>query len=129
MANATRTALLLSSASSLLLAAAAAQAATFTETWTGANGDPWPAQFTFEGDLTGIANKDIQSNEGRVKGVNEITNADAWVYINTTNAEDVDAVVTFRVTNNAIGFGFLARRSDTDSDSFYVGAGKGKRKQ
>ncbi len=97
-------------------------AAAASETWTGINGDPWPAQWTIELDPGMVADPptfDIQDNEGRITKTHSNPDGVVYAYINTTNAENVDQTVNFRISSNALGFGLVARRADSNPDTYY----------
>ena len=91
----------------------------FTEDWTGANGSPWPSQWSFDNAVQAKV-IDISNNWGRLgkvssdPGPNNVT-----AYINSAQAENVDQTTTFNISANAMRFGMMARRDDADSDTYY----------
>lgn len=88
-----------------------------TESWTGANGTAWPAQWTAQNLLSSLA-VTIQSNRGQLAAFP--TAGIVQMYINTVTAQDVDQTVLMNVNNNSVRVGMLARRADADSDTFYA---------
>lgn len=87
-----------------------------TETWTGADGLPWPSQWTMQTVSGGLA-MTIQGMRGHVSGTPTI--GSTLAYINTTSARDVDQVVTVQVNNNSVRAACIARRSDAASTTYY----------
>ena len=90
-----------------------------SEDWDAPDGSSWSTQWSFDN-----ANQaqfiDISNNHGRVgRESNSPGNDIVIAYINTNNAEDVDASVTFSINSNAMSFGMVSRRSDADSDTYY----------
>ena len=84
----------------------------FTETWTGANGDPWPSVWTFTS--TGFT-KDIYSLRGRLSGASSSVKA----YYNAMTTTDSTQVVKFNVSANNGQPGLISRITSGDNDTFY----------
>lgn len=85
-----------------------------SESWTGANNDPWPAQWTYEF-LSG-SNLSIQGNKGQVGNSTHVRS-----YINTLNVENSDQIATvgFPSSVNNANFSLIARRADEKSSTYY----------
>lgn len=68
-----------------------------TESWTGANGAAWPAQWTTGAANTGVA--DIQGNQGRITSANVAYTPGAKAYLSgITATRDLDVVVDISFT-------------------------------
>ncbi len=91
---------------------------TVLEEWTLPNGSSWPEQWTLEGALDKAATREVHGGRGRLGGRMPSSGV-VVAYVNTLNAEDVEASVTFNISSNGMSFGMLARRADTDSDTYY----------
>ncbi|MDY6914030.1 MAG: hypothetical protein SVT52_06205 [Planctomycetota bacterium] len=90
----------------------------FTENWTGADGNAWPGVWTFNGDIDQLASQDIQSNRGRVAG--DVAAAGTVMAYTRHHARSVDQSVLFNISADGMGFGLIARRSDTAEDTYYL---------
>ncbi len=90
---------------------------TTTEDFTGTDFDPWPSQWDVTENDSAVAS--IYGNEGRVIGAGLVT-----AMLNDSTAVNVDShqEVTLRGTSGTTGMqgGLIARRSDSDSDSYYM---------
>jgi len=103
----------------LVLAATVTVAtANVVETWTGNDGDPWPAQWTWEGAET--YTHDILGNRGRIAPPYTNDGLRKLIYINTTTAENIDQIVLFNPDSNGAYAGLLACRADSDPDTYYA---------
>ncbi len=87
-----------------------------SDDFTGADGDPWGSQWTVT--ATGSATTSIYSNEARVVGSGAVTSV-----LNDTNANNVNSQQQVQLRGNTTSTGMqgglIARRSDSDSDTFY----------
>jgi hypothetical protein len=83
-----------------------------TESWTGADGAPWPAQWTVVPTAFTTTPVAIQANEGRV--IWPTGSGSAVCYINNHTALDVDMLTKVRFNINGSGAGFIARYVDVN---------------
>lgn len=96
----------------------AADAHVFSESWRAANGSPWSSHWSTELSSPSAFTVDVQNNEGRILS-SAVANGIA--YVNDHTALNVEMVSKVRFNFNAASAGLIARRADTDSDS-YLGA-------
>ncbi|HKY38031.1 MAG TPA: hypothetical protein VJN18_18945, partial [Polyangiaceae bacterium] len=96
------------------LAAAGTQPRVVTETWSGATGTPWPAQWSSA--VTGPVTLTAQAGEGEFNAFSLPGSMFAW--INDHSAENLDLVTTLRFVGTAQFGGMFARRADDDSDTY-----------
>lgn len=87
-----------------------------TEAWTGTNGAAWPSQWTKLGSKLVST---IVSNAGQMAVPTSNDTGTAIMYINTVEAENVEQLVAFKVNNNSVAGGFVARMADGDNDTYY----------
>jgi hypothetical protein len=81
---------------------------TVEETWTGANGSVWPAQWS---PVVAPSVADILANEGRIPWFGQF-------HINSHNARDVNLLSQVRLQLNNGRVGLFALRSDDDDDTY-----------
>lgn len=89
-----------------------------TESWNNVDEFAWPARWRFEGATSGIDKLDIKDGQGQLTdeaGASGVVVA----YIDGKSAVSSDQSAQFRASSNVAGFGFMARRSDLDSDTYY----------
>lgn len=86
----------------------------FRETWTVVDGAGWPSSWSHHSTTTAITTS-TQAGTGRISTTAAGT-LSAWV--NRHEALNVDMTATFRVSANGSRVGFMARRADSDDDSY-----------
>lgn len=85
-----------------------------TETWSGATGSSWPAQWSSS--ISGPVQLTTQYGEGEFNAYSLPGNSKMW--INDHTALNVDLVTTIRLNSYVQFGGMFARRADDDDDSF-----------
>ena len=61
------------------------------------------------------------NNEGKITSIVRARGR-LYAYVNSEQAEDVDATVSFELSRRGMPFGMLSRRADGDADTFYQAA-------
>ncbi len=90
-------------------------AVSVSEDWTGTDGDPWPSQWTEQDNGDPLA-VNISSNQGHMGSTGM-----SMMYINNAEAAFVDQTVKLDIHGGtAAKAGLFARRSDSDSDTYYM---------
>jgi hypothetical protein len=93
-------------------------ATSFNEEWPGINGAPWPSTWTRQGPSNNWT-VDIDSGRGHIKR-NSVNISSGVFYVNNATAQDVDLSVKLRSSGSGIVHGLVARRADSDPDTYFL---------
>ncbi|HZN37075.1 MAG TPA: G8 domain-containing protein [Pirellulaceae bacterium] len=93
-------------------------ATSFTENWSGASGAPWPSTWTRQGPSNNWI-VDINNNQGHIKR-NSVNVSSGVFYLNNASAQDADISVKIKSNGSGIVTGVVARRSDSDPDTYFL---------